>query len=365
MPNKDYINLDYYAFGMEMPGRKWQASNYRYSHNGHEKEEEIFSGAQSAEFWMYDSRIGRRWNIDPVVDESLSPYACFNNNPIYFNDINGDSPTDPKGGGDKGGGNKGGGKKTVKHGSSKSPDGKTTKLPDTDVGGTKSPKSAPTGGSTPVTNKTGKSNSTKTNLLDDIVWLIDYIALDIQKIPEVHIFLMADKYAEKQLDKDDLTPPVHTKLSGLENRNPGPTKGRAISGTGNIETVQGYDSGSMLLGMGKSSPLGGFKPFGAGKWVYSPPSNTRGAIETFANINSQNQNGASIVDNYNSLKPKPASRFSTVRWGPDDSVRTYPNSSDDPNNDTLYQFFKKGSSDVLPYKMYDGNKLMPTSIYHK
>jgi hypothetical protein len=79
----------------------------------------------------------------------------------------------------------------------------------------------------------------------------------------------------------------------------------------------------------------------------------------------QNQNGASIVDNYHSLKPKPASRFSTVRWGPDDSVRTYPNSSDDPNNDTLYQFFKKGSSDVLPYKMYDGNKLMPTSIYHK
>ncbi|MCA6437934.1 MAG: hypothetical protein IM592_15735, partial [Bacteroidetes bacterium] len=60
MLQKNHTISPYHAFGMEMPGRKWTASNYRYSHNGHEKEEEIFSGAQSAEFWMYDSRIGRR-----------------------------------------------------------------------------------------------------------------------------------------------------------------------------------------------------------------------------------------------------------------------------------------------------------------
>ena len=80
---------------MEMPGRKWQASNYRYSHNGHEKEEEIFSGANSAEFWMYDSRIGRRWEIDPITYAWQSPYACFNNNSIYFDDpkgLKGDPP---------------------------------------------------------------------------------------------------------------------------------------------------------------------------------------------------------------------------------------------------------------------------------
>ncbi|MCA6438169.1 MAG: hypothetical protein IM592_17045 [Bacteroidetes bacterium] len=81
-----------------MPGRKWTASNYRYSHNGHEKEEEIFSGAQSAEFWMYDSRIGRRWELDPIQREYESPYACFSNNPIYFSDLLGLAP----GGGDKG-----------------------------------------------------------------------------------------------------------------------------------------------------------------------------------------------------------------------------------------------------------------------
>lgn len=77
---------------MEMPGRKWAASNYRYSHNGQEKESEVFAGANSAEYWMYDSRIGRRWNIDPVVDESISPYACFANSPISVNDPDGLKP---------------------------------------------------------------------------------------------------------------------------------------------------------------------------------------------------------------------------------------------------------------------------------
>ena len=33
-------------------------------------------------YWEYDSRIGRRWNIDPVIKPWESPYATFNNNPI-------------------------------------------------------------------------------------------------------------------------------------------------------------------------------------------------------------------------------------------------------------------------------------------
>ncbi len=98
MLQKNDTTLPYHAFGMEMPGRKWTASNYRYSHNGHEKEEEIFAGANSAEFWMYDSRIGRRWELDPIQREYESPYACFSNNPIYFSDLLGLAP----GGGDKG-----------------------------------------------------------------------------------------------------------------------------------------------------------------------------------------------------------------------------------------------------------------------
>jgi hypothetical protein len=57
---------DYYPFGMEMPGRSFQSgSGYRYGAQGQEKVEEIAPGHYKAEFWEYDSRIGRRWNLDP------------------------------------------------------------------------------------------------------------------------------------------------------------------------------------------------------------------------------------------------------------------------------------------------------------
>jgi len=75
---------------MLTPGRKFSAgSGYRYGFNGQEKSSEI-SGSENlytAEFWEYDSRIGRRWNIDPVMKEFESPYLCFSGNPIFYNDI--------------------------------------------------------------------------------------------------------------------------------------------------------------------------------------------------------------------------------------------------------------------------------------
>ena len=43
----------------------------------------------TAPFWQYDSRIGRRWNVDPVVKPFESPYACFNSNPILYADPDG------------------------------------------------------------------------------------------------------------------------------------------------------------------------------------------------------------------------------------------------------------------------------------
>jgi hypothetical protein len=75
---------------MPMPGRSYQSSSvYRYGMNGQEKDLEIFEGAMTAEFWEYDSRTGRRWNVDPIVKPWESPYACFSNNPIYFADPKG------------------------------------------------------------------------------------------------------------------------------------------------------------------------------------------------------------------------------------------------------------------------------------
>lgn len=74
---------------MPMPGRQFNQGDYRYGHNGQEKDDEIFQGAYTAEYWEYDSRTLRRWNIDPVTYPWQSPYACFNNNPIYFADPSG------------------------------------------------------------------------------------------------------------------------------------------------------------------------------------------------------------------------------------------------------------------------------------
>jgi hypothetical protein len=75
---------------MDMPSRTLTTGNgYRYSINGQEKSLEIAPNTTTAEFWQYDARIGRRWNIDPVVKEYESPYAAFANNPIWFSDQNG------------------------------------------------------------------------------------------------------------------------------------------------------------------------------------------------------------------------------------------------------------------------------------
>jgi hypothetical protein len=49
----------------------------------------------SAEYWMYDGRLGRRWNLDPIPVPWESQYAVFRNNPILLNDPLGLSPGDP------------------------------------------------------------------------------------------------------------------------------------------------------------------------------------------------------------------------------------------------------------------------------
>jgi hypothetical protein len=79
---------------MMMPGRKYQAGagfNYRFSINGQEKESELNENITTAEYWEYDSRIGRRWNVDPKSNSSISPYDCFAGNPIRFADPLGDT----------------------------------------------------------------------------------------------------------------------------------------------------------------------------------------------------------------------------------------------------------------------------------
>ena len=66
---------------------------YRYFFNGQEADNEALGDgvSLSAEFWQYDSRLGRRWNVDPVFKEYESPYACFAGNPLWYVDPSGDT----------------------------------------------------------------------------------------------------------------------------------------------------------------------------------------------------------------------------------------------------------------------------------
>ncbi|RYG50883.1 MAG: hypothetical protein EOO01_09700 [Chitinophagaceae bacterium] len=66
---------------------------YRYGFNGQERDNEIGEDSYGAPYWEYDSRIGRRWNLDPVLKVKESPYSTFSGNPIWFTDANGDDTT--------------------------------------------------------------------------------------------------------------------------------------------------------------------------------------------------------------------------------------------------------------------------------
>jgi len=83
---------DYYAFGSPMAGRTFSSPSYRYGFNNQEKDDEIAGAGNinTAMYWEYDTRLGRRWNLDPITKPWESPYACFANNPIVFSDPYGD-----------------------------------------------------------------------------------------------------------------------------------------------------------------------------------------------------------------------------------------------------------------------------------
>ncbi|MFY0255164.1 hypothetical protein ACDQ55_14545 [Chitinophaga sp. 30R24] len=92
-----YIADDTYAGGGNVNGASGGVGGYRYGFNGQEKSDEIKGEGNSytAEFWEYDPRIGRRWNLDPKPLVDISQYAAFSNNPILITDPLGDTGTLP------------------------------------------------------------------------------------------------------------------------------------------------------------------------------------------------------------------------------------------------------------------------------
>ena len=81
---------------MVMPGRSYSSPAYRYGYNGQEKDDEVngLGNSLTAEYWQYDPRLGRRWNIDPEFRKypAFSTYGVMFDNPILWNDPKGDNP---------------------------------------------------------------------------------------------------------------------------------------------------------------------------------------------------------------------------------------------------------------------------------
>ena len=41
-------------------------------------------------YWEYNGDVGRRWNVDPKPNRSISPYVAFADNGLFYQDLNGD-----------------------------------------------------------------------------------------------------------------------------------------------------------------------------------------------------------------------------------------------------------------------------------
>jgi RHS repeat-associated protein len=83
---------DYYAFGMQMPGRKLSAG-YRYGFNGKENDNEVKGEGNQQDYGMriYDGRIGKFLSVDPLTPKypELTPFQFASNTPIQALDLDG------------------------------------------------------------------------------------------------------------------------------------------------------------------------------------------------------------------------------------------------------------------------------------
>ncbi|MBK9557414.1 MAG: hypothetical protein IPO47_16645 [Bacteroidetes bacterium] len=77
-------------FGMLLVGRNiaFISENYKFGFNGQEQDDEVYGDGNlnTAEFWEYDTRLGRRWNLILIYIIGKVHISIFNNNPIIYSD---------------------------------------------------------------------------------------------------------------------------------------------------------------------------------------------------------------------------------------------------------------------------------------
>lgn len=84
---------DYYPFGMQMPGRKFNAGTYRYGFNGKENDNDVKGQGNQQDYGMriYDPRLGKFLSVDPLTKSypMLTPYSFAENDVIRAMDLDG------------------------------------------------------------------------------------------------------------------------------------------------------------------------------------------------------------------------------------------------------------------------------------
>ena len=87
---------DYYPFGMNMPGRNYNApgaKDFRYGFNGKENDNEVKGEGNQQDYGMriYDPRLGRFLSRDPLTYSYpyYTPYSFAGNKPIWCIDLDG------------------------------------------------------------------------------------------------------------------------------------------------------------------------------------------------------------------------------------------------------------------------------------
>ena len=85
---------NYYPGGSLMPDAYYNAENYRHSYQGSEKDDEI-TGTTGTHITTHyrenDTRLLRWWSHDPKANASESQYMSMGGNPIWHNDVLGDT----------------------------------------------------------------------------------------------------------------------------------------------------------------------------------------------------------------------------------------------------------------------------------
>jgi RHS repeat-associated protein len=93
-PTRSYH--DYYPFGMEMPGRSFEAGDYRFGFNGKETDPEAVAAGSQYDygFRIYNTGIGRFLSVDPLTASYpwYTPYQFAGNMPIWAIDLDGLEP---------------------------------------------------------------------------------------------------------------------------------------------------------------------------------------------------------------------------------------------------------------------------------